>query len=149
MDSIIVGAGGLAAGAALDKVSDADMLSLLREIRDELVAQSHYADVERQRTEYPVILDPGSPHHMAQQGDRLTKLLVSGAPGDSMALMQGTRPLFTYINVSGDPVVLELPLLLSGEIYVEDRTDSSATNWRATLFYRQDVAMGISGGRNL
>lgn len=137
-------ASGAAGNAIAHKATgtDDDVLDMLRQIRDQLTAQAHYADVQRERTLYPINLIPSRPlYHVA--GDlRMEFLIVSGAPGDEMALQQGTGYLFTWINVSGDPIQIPAPLLLSGDISIVDVSDSADTTWRATIFAHRDTNIG-------
>lgn len=138
-------ASGAAGNAIAHKVTgdDASILEVLCDIRDQLTAQSHYADVQRERTLYPINLIPSRPIYRIAGDLRMEFLIVSGAPGDEMGLQQGTGYLFTWINVSGDPIQIPAPLLLSGDISIVDITDSAATDWRATIFAHRDTNIGI------
>lgn len=138
-------ASGAAGNAIAHKVtgSDGEMVEILRDILDQLTAQAHYSDVQRERTLYPINLVPSRPLYSIAGDLRMEFLIVSGAPGDEMALQQGTGYLFTWINVSGDPIQIPAPLLLSGDVSIVDITDGTATDWRATIFAHRDTNIGM------
>lgn len=139
----IAAAGGVA-GAVTGEILDNPTEDLLRKILNQLVAMNHYAEIQRTRTMYPLLFTPSQPTRNLRNQVRVDMLIVSGSPGDTLVLQQGTAPLHRWVGVSGDPVSFVLPLLLAGDITIVDETDPSSTEWMATLFYHEDSGIGIS-----
>lgn len=140
--------GGLAGSAIADKLdsSDDDMLKMLATLNANIAVFAHYNAVQRERTLYPINLNPGKVLTVPGQL-RVEFLLTSGAPGDELSFKSGTANLFSWVNVSGDPTVFPFPLLLTGDISIVNVSDPTDVTWRATLFAVQDVGLGISRER--
>lgn len=107
-----------------------------------LTALVRYADVQRESTLYPIRLNPGKTFN-AREPLRVERITQSGDPGATFALVQGTGNLFEWVNVTGDPVILPLPLLLTGDISIRNLTNPASTNWRGAVFAYRDRSFGM------
>ena len=123
--------------------ADAKIIETLTQIAQLLTAQNAYADEERQRTLYPYNIGPGQTVRL-DGGFRLHSLLVSGVPGDELALRIGTADVFSWWMVTGDAVVIEVPMLLTNgaDLVVRDITTPADTTWRAYLWAHHDRGIG-------
>lgn len=144
-DPVTVGtasAVGLGTSLAANRLTDPELAALLRDIHNELVIANRYSKAQRERTLYPIRIGPGVTYRATEQ-QRMEKLLSSGAPGDEIGLMQGVSALFTWVNVSGDPIMIDVPILLLGDISVVNISDPADVTYRATLFTRRDTGIGM------
>ena len=115
---------------------------LLTAILDQIIAGNQYAAVQRERTIYPVNLSPGLTWR-SDGRSRLHSLLVSGAPGDRLGLNVGTAILFDWLNITGDPFVIEVPILVTpgSDVRIVDISDAADTTWRAWLWVWREAGM--------
>lgn len=132
-------AGGLATEGAKSKLMPDErpdtVIDFLRE-------QARQAEVQRTRTLWPY--DIGSGNSFTTHARlRMEYLLVSGAPGDVLALQISGSTLFKFLNPTGNPVPLPMPLLFdSGKtIQVVNISDPSDLNFYAYLFAYLDGAV--------
>lgn len=134
---------GVGASAIADKMDDDNQdRAILRDILARQTALVRYAEAQRHRTLYPINLGPGV-SYFAREPLRVECIMQSGDPGDTFALVQGTSNLFSWVNVSGDPVTFEFPLLLIGDISIANLTTPASTAFTGTLFGYRDQSIGI------
>lgn len=134
---------GVGASAIADRVDDdTEDRAILRDIDARLAALVRFSEVQREQTMYPIDLGPGIVY-IAREPLRMERIMQSGDPGDEFGIMQGTGILFRWINVSGDPVTFDIPLLLTGDISVVNITTPASTAYRATMFGYRDRSFGI------
>lgn len=133
MDPVTVGAVGVATGvgvAAISKHADDAQNEFLRDILAQLVAANRYAAVERERTIIPINITVG---YFARQPLRVHSFILSGAPGDEVAIKVGTANVISFVNVTGDPHVIPVPMRVVGDVSAVDITTPASTAYRAYM----------------
>jgi hypothetical protein len=124
-----------------DRLQDPGVPDDIKYLGNSLDVLSHwmkkvYDAQRRQESPNPTLINigPGITYQSTVRY-RMQMLLTSGAQGDRMRLKFGSAGEFDWINVTGEPVSIPLPLVVDAgaDVTVADVTNPDTVAWTAYL----------------